>query len=169
MLDLNGLALDGMDFSGARFPDGIDARGARFDGLAWFKDVHFGTARFDGATFMNDARFEGAVFGADACFAVAEFRGIGRYDGVRFAEGADFTGITCYGNFSLQDVRADGALSLRGAEWLGGLWCDGAALPADADTSDTQVHGRLWLRRATLGNAPMKAEDFELSFGYAYI
>ena len=120
-LDLSGVAVDGIDFTGARFLGGIDASGARFDGLAWFRDVVIeGPARFDGAVFMNDARFEGARFQRPAGFRNTEFRGIGRFDGAQFPEGADLSGTTCYGNFSLQSVTGRGTVSFRGSEWLGG-------------------------------------------------
>lgn len=169
-LDLAGLVLDGVDFTGARFDGGIDARGARFDGLAWFRDVRIaGQCRFDGAVFMNDARFEGARFEAPAGFRGAEFRGIGRFDGARFAQGADLGDAVCYGNFSLQDVEARGDVSLRGGEWLGGLWCERTRLPAEADLGETQVHGRLWLRGARRGEEPLHAAAFGMHFGYAYI
>lgn len=169
-LDLSGMPVDGVDFTGAHFPDGLDARGACFDGLAWFRGVSFGgPARFDRAAFMNDARFEGARFASPVGFASAEFRGIGRFDDARFESGVDLSNTIFYGNFSLQNVAVTGVVTFRGGEWLGGLWCDGAHLPADADTSDTQVHGRLWLRRARRGNAPLAPSDFGMSFGYAYI
>ncbi|WP_323765175.1 pentapeptide repeat-containing protein [Marinovum sp.] len=169
LLDLSGLALDGVDLSGAQLAGGIDASGARFDGLCWFREVTItGPARFDGTTFMNDARFEGARF-AGASFRGAEFRGIGRFDGAQFAEGGDFAGITCYGNFSLQSVEGRGTLSFRGSEWLGGLWCDHASLPKTVDLAETQVHGRLWLRDARRGAAALRPEDFGMAFGYAYI
>jgi uncharacterized protein YjbI with pentapeptide repeats len=168
-LDLAGLVVDGVDFSGAVFPEGLDARQARFDGLAWFGGVTFGApARFGGASFMNDARFEGTVFAGSAEFGGAEFRGIGRFDDAQFGAGADLSEIACFGNFSMQDVQAEGAVSLRAAEWLGGLWCAGMRLPPCADTTGTQVHGRLWLRGARRGEAPLAATDFEMVFGYAY-
>jgi len=169
-LDLSGVALDGVDFTGARFAAGVDARGARFDGLAWFRDVAFGgPARFDDAVFMNDARFEGADFSGHASFHGAEFRGIGRFDGAHFAAGADMGATTCYGNFSLQSVDGRGAFTFGGSEWLGGLWCDRARLPGEVDLAETQVHGRLWLRGARRGNAALEPEDFGMSFGYSYI
>ena len=169
-LDLAGIPLDGVDFTGARFAGGIDARGARFNGLAWFRDVRIeGPARFDEAVFMNDARFEGAHFKKEARFHGAEFRGIGRFDGACFAEGADMAETTCYGNFSLQSVDGRRTFDLGGSEWLGGLWCDHARLPDTLDLTETQVHGRLWLRGARRGNAALSPDDFGMSFGYSYI
>ena len=74
-LDLAGLALCGVDFTGARFEAGIAAAGARFDGLSWFGGATFGDrADFSGTRFANDARFDGAGFG-EAGFRGAEFRG----------------------------------------------------------------------------------------------
>ena len=61
-----------------------------------------------------------------------------------------------------------GPVSFRGGEWLGGLWCESADLPEDADLAETQVHGRLWLRGGHRGNAALAASDFGMSFGYTY-
>ncbi|KUJ82727.1 hypothetical protein AVO45_18730 [Ruegeria marisrubri] len=170
LLDLRDMALAGVDFTGAHFPNGIDARGACFNGLSWFGEVSFGgPARFDNAMFTNDARFEGADFTAVAAFTGAIFCGIGRFDAAEFADGADFARTTCYGNFSLQSVTARGAVSFRDGEWLGGLWCDDARLPEDIDLAETQVHGRLWLKGALRGNAALQAGAFGMSFGYTYI
>ena len=33
----------------------------------------------------------------------------------------------------------------------------------------TQVHGRLWIKRARKGNAPLSPDAFGMSFGYTYI
>ena len=54
------------------------------------------------------------------------------------------------------------------AEYLGGIWCDSTAFAEGTDFSDIQVHGRLWIRRARLGTAPLAADRFTLSFGYTY-
>lgn len=169
-LDLSGRALTGVDFSDATFPGGIDARGARFDGICWFRGARFdGPARFAGAQFANDARFETCQFSDAAEFGGAEFRGIGRFDDAQFVSGARFADITSYGNFSLQRVAARGSVDFSGGEWLGGLWCEAAQLPEGADLTDTQVHGRLWLRDARRGNAALRTQDFGMSFGYTYI
>lgn len=170
MLDLAGVPLAGVDFTGAQFKGGIDARGARFDGLAWFQDVQFnGPAHFDGAVFMNDARFEGVHFADASGFKGVEFRGIGRFDRAQFERGVDFSETVCFGNFSLQSATGRAPFDFRHSEWLGGLWCDQVTLPERADFSDTQVHGRLWLRGARRGNAPLTTKDFGMSFGYSYI
>jgi len=168
-LDLSGCAVAGADLTGAQFPEGIDASGARFLGLSWFGGVRFGgPADFSAAVFMNDARFEASRFDGPVRFTGAEFRGIGRFDGARFDGGADFSDVVSYGNFSLHQVSMAERASFHGSEWLGGLWCQDARLPADADLQDTQVHGRLWLRGGHRGNAVLTAADFGMSFGYTY-
>lgn len=168
-LDLSGCDLSGFDLSGASFPDGIDASGARFLGLCWFGGAIFGgPAAFGGALFLNDARFEQARFDSRAGFAAVEFRGIGRFDGAQFKGGADFADVVSYGNFSLQQAVMQQNGRFRGSEWLGGLWCQQADLPADTDLDDTQVHGRLWLRGARRGNRSLAETDFAMSFGYTY-
>ncbi len=169
MLDLTGLALCGVDFSGAVFEGEVTARGARFDGLAWFKGAHFAAAAdFSGAMFVSDARFDAANFAAKARFSGAEFRGIADFAQAAFHDAADFRALTCYGNADFARIRAQGRTSFAGSEFLGGFWADKAALPADADLRDTQVHGRLWLRGARRGNAALAERDFGLSFGYCW-
>lgn len=168
-LDLAGCAVAGVDFTGARFPEGLDARGARFLGLSWFGGAQFdGAADFSDVVFTNDARFEGARFNAPTRFDRAELRGIGRFDRAVFAGDADFSGIVGYGNFSLQQVRMTGAASFHGSEWLGGLWCQDASLPAGTDLDETQVHGRLWLHGAHRAGVVLRTADFGMSFGYTY-
>lgn len=169
-LDLSGCDVAGFDLSGATFREGIDATGARFLGLSWFGGARFGgRADFGGALFLNDARFERACFDGQARFASAEFRGIGRFDAAEFKTGADFSDVVSYGNFSLQQVVLQQIAHFRGSEWLGGLWCQQAELPADCDLADTQVHGRLWLRGARHGNRALAEADFAMSFGYTYV
>lgn len=169
-LDLTGCAISAVDFSGAHFPQGIDARGAVFQGLSWFRCATFGgAARFDGTQFLSDARFEDAHMEATATFEQTEFRGVGRFDRVAFAQKSSFQSCTCYGNFSLQETAPTTEMNLRDCEWLGGLWCHKAHLPQTTDLSGTEIHGRLWLRCAMLGDRALTTEDFGMSFGYTYL
>jgi len=166
-LDLSGLALCGVDFTGARFAKGLRAEEARFDGLCWFQGARFdGPADFSGAHFASDARFDAAVF-TEARFHAAEFRGIAGFCDARFAQ-ADLAGMTAYGNADFGNVRVETRADFSGSEFLGGFWADGAELPPDADLGGTEVHGRLWIKRARRGNAPLRTTDFGLSFGYTY-
>ncbi|MEO0382623.1 MAG: pentapeptide repeat-containing protein [Pseudomonadota bacterium] len=168
-VDLSGKRIAGFDLSGARFPHGFVARGTVFEGLSWFGGVRFqGPVDFTGATFTNDARFEACVFEGAVRFASADFRGIARFDGAHFHQDADFSSVVSYGNFSLQAVQARGRFSCAGCEWLGGLWCQDVRLSDAADLSDTQVHGRLWLRNAMHGNRLLGANQFSMTFGYSY-
>lgn len=170
LLDLSGCRLSGVDFSGAKFPKGINAAGTQFQGLSWFGGAEIGeVANFSETLFLSDARFEDARFSCEAGFDSAEFRGVGRFDRTLFEQGADFGQIVCYGNFSLQDLVCDHQISFSEAEWLGGLWCQDTELPRAAILNDTQIHGRLWLRNAMLGDRSLKTEDFGLSFGYTYL
>ncbi|WP_068303707.1 pentapeptide repeat-containing protein [Pararhodobacter sp. CCB-MM2] len=168
VLDLTGLALCGVDFRGAVFKGGLIATGARFDGLSWFHDARVeGPLDLSGALFANDARFDAAHFDATTLKG-AEFRGTATFRGCHFGGAADLRDLTCYGNLDLAETRFAAGLSLKGSEFLGGLWAQGAAFPAEADFADTQVHGRLWLRAARQGNAPVDDGAFGLSFGYTY-
>ena len=167
-LDLTGLALCGVDFRGAVFKGGLIAPGARFDGLSWFHDAVFeGPLDLSGALFANDARFDAARFEA-AMLKSAEFRGTATFRACRFGGMADLRDLTCYGNIDLAETRYAEGLSLRGSEFLGGLWAQSARFPAEADFTQTQVHGRLWLRDAAQGNGPVADTAFGLAFGYTY-
>ena len=66
------------------------------------------------------------------------------------------------------NARFEAPASFRGAEYLGGIWCDSTSFAEGTDFGEIQVHGRLWIRRARLGAAPLDAERFALSFGYTY-
>jgi hypothetical protein len=167
-LDLTGLALCGVDFRGATFKGGLIAPGARFDGLSWFHDASVeGPLDLSGALFANDARFDAACFQA-ATLTGAEFRGTATFRACRFGGEADLRALTCYGNLDLAETDYAAGLRLTGSEFLGGLWAQGARFPAEADFSETQVHGRLWLRAALQGNAPVSDSAFGLAFGYTY-
>lgn len=168
-LDLSGLDLAGVDFSGARFSAGIVATGARFRGLAWFRDAVFDAeADFRDAVFDNDARFDAAVFAARADFGAAEFRGIGRFDRARFEAGIRGGAIVGYGNFSLHETEISQEARFADAEWLGGLWAEGARFPPTADFSGSEVHGRLWIKRARRGAVAVTRSDYGVVFGYCY-
>ncbi|WP_134725253.1 pentapeptide repeat-containing protein [Paracoccus luteus] len=166
-LDLDGATLTAADFTGARFPQGISACGARFQGLAWFCGVHAAGGDLSGAVFHSDARFDGAQFTRRLVMQQAEFRGVLQFDGATLAEGVDLSDAVGYGNCSFERARLQGASSLRGSEWMGGLWMESAILDR-LETDDMQVHGRLWTRRARLGDAALPPARFSISFGYAY-
>lgn len=169
-LDLDGLEVGGFDLTGARFPDGVSARATRFLGLSWWRDVAFGApVDFSRAQFMNDARFEGCHFADQANFDTCEFRGISRFDRITAAQGFSMTSATCYGNCAFQESKIESEAHFDGTEWLGGLWCDGSMLPKNSTLTDTQVHGRLWIKRGKIGNAALTTEHFGMSFGLTYI
>jgi uncharacterized protein YjbI with pentapeptide repeats len=166
-LDLSGLALSGADFTGTVFAAPLAATGARFDGLSWFGGCRFeAEADFSGARFATDARFEGARFAAPSSFDGAEFRGIARFDRAEFLAPSDFSAITAFGNAAFGGLRG-GPVRLCDAEFLGGFWAEDAGFAAGSDFAGTEVHGRLWLRRARLGNAPLPPAAFALVFGDA--
>lgn len=164
-LDLSGLTLCGVDFRGTHFGAGIKAGGAVFDGLGWFGGCRFADADFSDALFVNDARFEDTVFDTAPRLDRVEFRGIARFDAA-LMPGASARGLTCYGNASFAGARV-GALDLSDSEFLGGFWAQSADFGVEARFTNTQTHGRLWLRGATRGTAPLSPEEFGLVFGYA--
>jgi uncharacterized protein YjbI with pentapeptide repeats len=165
-LDLAGLVLAGVDFTGTRFNAPLLARGARFDGLSWFDGCTFAAADFAGAVFLNDARFKNTRFATAPDFSGAEVRGILALDGAEVGDGL-FDGLTCYGNASLARLSA-GDARFTHCEFLGGFWAQDARLGSGARFTDSDVHGRLWLRGARAGNAPLAPEAFGLRFGYAW-
>lgn len=166
-LDLDNIALTGVDFTGARFPQGISARGARFSGLGRFCRIEAAHADFTGAIFHSDARFDGARLAQKLVMREAEFRGVLQFDGAELTNGVDLSGAVGYGNSSFEHARMGGGSNLHLTEWLGGLWLESACF-AQLETGDMLVHGRLWIRRARLADNALPPEYFSISFGYAY-
>jgi uncharacterized protein YjbI with pentapeptide repeats len=168
-LDLTGLTLSGVDFTGARFVAPVRAAGAVWQGLSWFTEVEFADqVDFSHTLFINDARFDGAHFARDARFSGTEFRGIARFDRAEVLGLAEFSDLICFGNAAFGGARLRGGAQFSGGEFLGGFWGDDLQLSGLADFSGSEVHGRLWLKRARLGNMPLAASDFGLAFGYVY-
>jgi len=166
-LVLDGARVTGVDFTGAQFPEGISAVGTEFLGLSWFHGIAARDLTFRDALFHNDARFDGAVIAEGADFSGAEFRGVSQFDGARIGGDLRLHGVSGYGNCSLATAQIEGRADLTGSEWFGGLWLEDTRF-STLEAGLMQVHGRLWLKRARLGNAPVPASCFDISFGYSY-
>jgi uncharacterized protein YjbI with pentapeptide repeats len=171
-LDLSGVSIAPVDFTGATFNAAVDFSRAHFRGLAWFKPCRFrATASFDSASFGNDARFDHAVFDGAASFARATFEGTATFDGVVAERAMHLGGITALGNVSCASARFRGAFSLRDAECLGGLWLERTRFDERPDLSGCDVHGRTWLRGATIagqGDAPTRMAASLTAYGYQW-
>jgi hypothetical protein len=174
-LDLSGLTIGNVDFSCARFEAPVIAHGTRFQGLAWFRRVTFcNEARFSRATFANDARFDQAQFSGPALFALADFTGIAMFDGARFDASATFDDLTALGNVSLSGAQVRGDFSLRRATLHGGLWLDDTTFARMPDFRETDVHGRLWVKRVSVAGQSNRATTGRLvdqltPYGYAFL
>lgn len=168
-VDLSGLSLCGVNFRNTVFTRGFLAHNTRFNGLSWFDGVSFGgEADFSGAQFVNDARFNGAQFQTGARFARCEFRGTANFKAIQCAALFDLSEASSYGNADFALAQLGTECRMSQAQFWGGLWAQDAVFPAQTKLDDTHIHGRLWLRRATLGNAPLHEDHFGMSFGYTY-
>jgi len=144
--------LANLDFSGSTFHAPVRLAGARFLGLAWFGNCRFHSA-FDAsrAVFHNDLRAEDCLFYQDFTCARAEFRGVACFDRSDFHGPAHLDRLTCYGNLSLDHAVFRAPVSLQNSEFLGGIWCDSTEFRIRADFRDVEVHGRTWVRQASVG------------------
>lgn len=173
-LDLRGVRLANVDFSGARFCAPVDARGAVFGGLAWFRDAIFeASADFTGAIFHNDLRLDRAKLKAHARLSAVELYGVLSLDHAVFAGRADLDGMIVYGNVSMAGTRFDGPVTLQDSEMLGGLWLDGAGFRSKADFLGVEVHGRTWLAGSSLAAGAVAMPESRqtrdiVSYGYRW-
>lgn len=126
-LILDGMDLRGFDLSQATLNGGLSARGARFRGLAWLRDaVVRGPCDLSGAQFRIDLR-------ADALRADHVNLNDVIVQGVLSLAQARLDTLSLkhalvMANMTLENARISGATDLSGAETLGGLWTEGAAL-----------------------------------------
>ena len=79
------------------------------------------------------------------------------------------TGMTCYGNLSLDLTEFSGEVDLSDTECLGGFWGNHTLFAGSSEFDRTEVHGRLWLKNAREGDGPLRASRFGMSFGYTYL
>ena len=101
-------------------------------------------------------------------FSNAEVRGVMQFDDASIGGDLNLSNVDGYGNFSLANANVKGAAQFANSEWFGGLWLDNTQF-SGLEAEDMQVHGRLWLKRARLGNQPVLASRFDISFGYTYM
>jgi len=172
-LDLSGRVIANVDFSRAHFAKSFAARGATFAGLAWFREARFSSSvDFSRAVLGNDLRMKGARFRGAATFTGAELSGVFDLDGARFEDRADLDRLVVMGNVSMAGTRFDAPTTLQDSDFMGGLWLEGAAFASRADFCGVEVHGRTWLKRATVSGMDGPGQRDPLreiqSFGYRW-
>jgi hypothetical protein len=163
-LDLSGLRLGNVDFSGTCFQAPVTGAMTEFLGLAWFRNCRFDNlVRFDGAVLENDCRFDHAVFNGAATFSRCELRGAAAFDQCQFRHDLALQHSVLFGNLSLSSTHIHGCLDLRSSQCFGGIWLDRCVAAQGIRGDQAEVHGRLWLRNADVG--PI---DDLICFGYQY-
>ena len=140
-LMLDGMDVCGVDLSGARLDGGLSARGARFRGLAWLRGAAVrGTCDLTGARFRIDLR-------ADDLRAVSVCLDDAIVQGALSLARAEIGTLSLrralvMANLTLEDARIGEVTDLAGAEILGGLWTEGAAL-GKVQCAGLEVSGRV--------------------------
>lgn len=172
-VDLSNRMIANVDFSGACFKAAFSARAATFGGLAWFRGAQFAaSADFVRAVFCNDLRMKGAVLQAPASFSGAELRGMCDLDGACFEDRVDLDRLVVLGNVSMAGTRFNAPVTLQDSDFMGGLWLEGAIFASRADFRGVEVHGRTWLKRATVSASDTQGPRDPLreiqSFGYRW-
>ncbi|MEW5422735.1 pentapeptide repeat-containing protein [Amorphus sp. 3PC139-8] len=152
-LDLSGLDITSVDFSGTVFHAPVTAVGTRFLGLAWFRGCRFlAGADFSGATFLSDARFDDAQFGRDVSFSRAEMRGTFVLDRATCEKALFLDRLQVLSNLSMDATSVAGPASLEGSEVMGGFWCNGARFLSRCNAAGMEVHGRTWVRGTSVAD-----------------
>lgn len=130
---LDGLTIENVDFSAARFCNGSDFSGATFVGAVDFSRATFGElAGFGDATFAGDANFSHATFAQNADFGGASFIQSAHFDGVKFMQNAHFSGahFAHEANFSgaafIQNASFGGANFAQNADFSWAIFTQNA-------------------------------------------
>ena len=66
--------------------------------------------------------------------------------------------MTAFGNMSLNAAVFEAPVTFQDGEFLGGLWCEDTRFLARADFRGAEVHGRTWMKGASLGRGGAGAE-----------
>lgn len=140
-LILDGLEVCGFDLSGATLKGGLSARGTRFRGLAWLRGaVVRGNCDLSGAHFRIDLRAD-ALHAGNVSLDDATVQGVLSLVRARL-DALSLQRTLVMANTTLEDARISGATDLSGAEILGGLWTEGAAL-GELHSAGLEVSGRV--------------------------
>ena len=148
---LDGLTIENVDFSAARFCNGSDFSGATFVGAVDFSRATFESiAGFSDATFAGDTNFTRAVFDQDARFSDVTFMGTADFSNARFAGDAFFRWVAFNANADFREASFGGHADFRDA-----------AFTADAGFSGASFEGNAGFFRSSFGgNASFFRTDF---------
>jgi uncharacterized protein YjbI with pentapeptide repeats len=174
-LELQGVGLPNIDFTGSTFNAPVVIRGSTFRGLAWFDETVFNEAvDFSSSVFFNDCKFRKTKFRRAVSFSHSEFRGVACFDLAQFSDAAFLDRMICYANLSLEQTCFAGVASLQDTECLGGLWGNQVEFRSRMDARGLEVHGRTWLVGASFGDesapsiASQSASSIQ-SLGYRWV
>ena len=143
-LEITDANIGGVDLTGCVFKDPVDFSNSVFQGLAWFKNVEFcGSVNCHRVQFSSDARFDKAEFHHGARFSNAAFCGIGCFDGVVAHKPVSMEESIAYGNLSLPNCDFQGAMLLKNATLMGGLWMPGTRVGQLHNMDTCTVLGRV--------------------------
>lgn len=171
---LDGLTLENVDFSAAKFCNGSDFSGvafvgdanftrAVFDQDARFSDATFmGTADFSNARFAGDAVFRWVTFNANADFREASFGGHADFRDTTFAADAGFSGASFEGNAEFFRSSFGGNASFFRTDFAGIAEFREAVFEGHAGFNAATFYGDAHFSRATFeGLAGFRDAAFE--------
>ena len=171
---LDGLTIENVDFSAARFCNGSDFSGAAFvgdanftravfDQDARFSDVTFmGTVDFSNARFAGDAFFRWVSFNANADFREASFGGHADFRDAAFTADAGFSGASFEGNAGFFRSSFGGNASFFRTDFAGVAEFREAVFEGHAGFNAATFYGDAHFSRATFeGLAGFRDAAFE--------
>ena len=158
---LDGLTIENVDFSAARFCNGSDFSGATFVGNAnftravfdqdaRFSDVTFmGAADFSNTRFAGDAFFRWVAFNANADFREASFGGDADFHDTAFAADAGFSGASFEGSAGFFRSSFGGNASFFRTDFAGVAEFREAVFEGHAGFNAATFYGDAHFSRAT--------------------
>ena len=165
---LDGLTIENVDFSAARFCNGSDFSGATFVGTLDFSRATFGEiAGFGDATFAGDANFTRAVFDQDARFSDVTFMGTADFSNARFAGDAVFRWVVFNANADFREASFGGHADFRDSTFAADVGFSGASFEGNAGFFRSSFGGNASFFRADFaGVAEFREAVFEGHAGF---
>lgn len=177
---LDGLTIENVDFSAARFCNGSDFSGATFVGNAnftravfdqdaRFSDITFmGAADFSNTRFAGDAFFRWVAFNSNADFREASFGGDADFHDTAFATDAGFSGASFEGNAGFFRSSFGGNASFFRTDFAGVAEFREAVFEGHAGFNAATFCGDAHFSRATFeGLAGFRDAAFEAGADFA--
>ena len=148
---LDGLTIENVDFSAARFCNCSDFSGATFAGTVDFSRATFESiAGFSDATFAGDTNFTRAVFTQDVRFSDVTFMSTADFSNAHFAGDAFFRWVAFNSNADFREASFRGRADFRDTTFA-----------ADAGFSGASFEGSAGFFRSSFGgNASFFRTDF---------